>query len=648
VAVLGEFGVPLHGVDARLRDVWEVADLPSRLASLTVGDCRLPDALTRAGLASCRAVLLVTRDERVNVAAAFAVRALQPSVRIVVRSSQRNLNQLLGQHLGNFVAFEPTQLSAPAFALAALGRETVGLFRLEDELIRVSRLDISADHHWRERHLTDLNSSHRRILSRKSAGGGPWRHFHEWEPGVPLGTGDVITCIELGDARTPSQEMATAASATRDAGGDGAKRSAASWRHAAVVLWRQSAQTTRVAILAALVIATLYVSGVMLFALQYPDITLRDAANVAMVLVLGGFDNLFGQLRLPFAIPLWLHVFSVALSVSGTVGIGILYAFLTERILSARFRLFLSRARPPKRDHVVLVGVGALGKEMARLLRRLRRPLLVVSDAAEDIDLPAGVPVLVGATADMLPRANVATARGFVALTDDDVGNLEAALAARAENPRCTLVIRTEDARLCASVAALVPGARPLGVHSLAAGAFAAAAFGENVHELLHIEDHTILLTEYRVEVGDTLLDRLVGEIAYGYGVIPLLLRRHAKDRAEFFPSDDVRLVSGDRLWVLATIEALRSIEQGRVRAPSCRVVVQSVTSSKVVFEAAMTLARVSGCDVATANAVFENLPADVPVALYEHQAQRLLRELERIGVSAALKLANDAPDRAP
>ena len=42
-----------------------------------------------------------------NIETAIAARRLNPNVHIVVRSSRQNLNQLLKDQLGNFVALDP-------------------------------------------------------------------------------------------------------------------------------------------------------------------------------------------------------------------------------------------------------------------------------------------------------------------------------------------------------------------------------------------------------------------------------------------------------------------------------------------------------------------------------------------------------------
>jgi Trk K+ transport system NAD-binding subunit len=283
----------------------------------------------------------------------------------------------------------------------------------------------------------------------------------------------------------------------------------------------------------------------------------------------------------------------------------------------------------------VLLGLGPLGEEIGRLLGELRRPFVAVTETNPPADTAPDIPLVVGSLEDAMSKAHLHRARSIVALGEDEVKNLEAALIARTKSPRCTVVIRTDDTHFSRNVAKLVSGARPLGVYALAAEAFAAAAFGENVHDLLHIDDRAALVTDYKVEGGDTLVGKLIGEVAYGYGVVPLLLQRDETKPVEFFPSDDVRLQQGQRLVVLASIEGLRSIELGTPRAPSCRVHVDAAGGEDGAFDGAMALARISGCDVALAQEVMRALPATLTTELYEHQAERLVRELGKVRVTA-------------
>jgi hypothetical protein len=103
------------------------------------------------------------------------------------------------------------------------------------------------------------------------------------------------------------------------------------------------------------------------------------------------------------------------------------------------------------------------------------------------------------------------------------VANLEIGLMARTVNLNCNLVLRTLDPRFGENVARLLPDAMILRAYALAAEAFVGAAFGENILNLFHLNDRTTLVTEYQIEAGDTLNGLLLAEIAYGYGVVPIL-----------------------------------------------------------------------------------------------------------------------------
>jgi Trk K+ transport system NAD-binding subunit len=646
VASLKLFGVPVHGVDLTTRDRWEVANLPTLLDSFSLGDCRAASVLEQAKVGQCRAALLVTGDTRMNIAAAFAVRSLHPQARIVIRSGQKNLNELLAAHLGNFVAYEPSELSAPSFALAALGggagRETAGLVRLAGRLLRVVRVRVTRQHAWVGSTLASLESPGRRVVGLQRASERTWGRFQAWDPHAKIGVDDVVGYIDLADARGPGLFAYGASSVAKDGAEDGERwtktfASALTWpaiKARAGQFWSAGTQMRRVAMVSAVVIATVYVLCVLLYWARYPDMSWQDAANVGVVLVMGGFDNLFGQLKLPFRIPPWLYVFSVLVSVSGTVAVGILYAFLTERVLSVRFQFRRYRLPLPRRDHVVLIGLGPIGERIATFLGELRQSLIVLDDGPGARDGGPALPVVVGTLRDSMDKVRLRTARSVVALGDDDVQNLEAALVARKANPRCTVIIRSDDRLFSENIAKLVPDARPLGVYALAAEAFATAAFGERVHALLGFGETTGVVTEYEVASGDTLVDRLVGEIAYGYDVVPVLLQRDGKS-PEWFPQDDTRLERGDRLVLLATTEGLRDIEHGQTRTPRCRVHVDSAATQEAEFEGAMVIVRYSGCDLATAQDMIKSLPASLDVPLHEQQAERLVRELGKVRVQA-------------
>jgi voltage-gated potassium channel Kch len=82
VVNLKTFGVRVSAVEQKPPTRWEVESVPDDLETLVVGDCRQATVLEQAGVRDCRAVLLVTTHEQVNLEAALTARVLNPSVRL--------------------------------------------------------------------------------------------------------------------------------------------------------------------------------------------------------------------------------------------------------------------------------------------------------------------------------------------------------------------------------------------------------------------------------------------------------------------------------------------------------------------------------------------------------------------------------------
>jgi Trk K+ transport system NAD-binding subunit len=640
--VLKELGVSVYGLNERGHPSWENERSPSLFDRLTVGDCRRHSALREAGIASCRAVLLTTSDERVNVTAAIAARSLNPEIRLILRSSQKNLNEVLDQTLGNMVALDLAELPAAAFSMAAIGSETVGLFPLEDRMLRVVEKCIASNHLWHaSRTLDELNTRWRRVLDRTGAREQSVIDFYSWDPRDRLNAGDVLTYIEL----TDSIEPRTAETSDRPSRMLRGIRWA-NLRTMPVWLWRRASSSWRSVIVVGCALLLIHLTGLIVYKTRYPEISLLDAFNIATVLIFDGYSNMFAQLKLPFPIPAWLLLYSLLMTISGAVVTGMVYAFLTARVLSARLQFRRRTGRIPSRNHVVVLGLGRLGHRVASLLHELRQPVAGADEDEPDSDALPDVAVVTGSLRQAIQKTNCSTAASVLVLTDDDVKNLELALLTARSNQNCNLVIRSDDTEFGSSLSSLAPRVHTISTYALSAEAFAAAALGEKVLNLIRIRRQTVLVTEYEVTDGDTLEQRLLSEVACGYGVVPVLHQQRS-EAAAFFPSDDIRLAAGDRLVVLATIDGLHRVEHGSASERSYRVRITRALSQELSFEAARVIARISGCELGAARTLMAELPGTLETPLYRHQADRMVRELGRVSVSAEAMPAGSAPLRA-
>lgn len=590
---------------------------------IVTGDCRKPHVLLKAHVDTCRAVLIVGDDERSNIATAFEARALNPRARIVIRSAQNKLNELLVAQLGNLAAFEPHDFAARAFAVASLGDETKARFELNDRKVQVVTHEVKAGDWCDGRTPWDLTSSRRRILSHVSGNRILMDLFSLQSAEEGIGAGDVLNFVELREA--PEDAVVT----------QFARRKRESIRRRlAEALRRTISAAPWVALVSLLTIVLLATLGIFLYRAENPEVAWFDAINIAAVLAVGGFDNVFAGLKMPFRISPGLYVYSLLMKIFSAIFLGIVIATLTEKVLGARFQIAARRPLAPSEDHTIVVGMGPIGRNVANMLRQWSRPTAGVTEHALAEDVLRGLPIESGPIEIALERANVGSARSVVITGDDQVANLETTLLARSLNPHCNLVFRAADRELARAVAALVPRSAGICDIEIAAQAITGAAFDETILTAFDLAGRTVLVTEYLLKPGDGLVDRQLAELAYGYGIAPLT---HERDAENWRPTDDVRLQAGDKIVVLATVDALRRIEHGELQPPTHRLFIENCRGPEVAFEAGNIIARIAGCDLSMARRTLSELPCELRTLVYKQPGSRLVRELRNLGVTAHL-----------
>ncbi len=636
VVSLKKFGVKVIGIEQHPPLSWEIKTLPNLLELLIIGDCSDKSILTNAQIDQCRAALIVTTSEKVNVETAIAIRQLNPKTRLILRSAKENLNELLSQQLGNFIAYEPTQLPASAFALSALGTETLGLFTLENKQLRISQIKLSVSHPWCNfRLLSELNTRTRRIIHHSRLHLSLPSNFYQWQPDTRLLANDTVIYIETEDSFRLNPHF----SRQKRPRFSGQKL----WQilpslglnfcHFITRFWQLSLQEQirRVALFSGLIIFLLVIVGTFLFKNYYEGTTFFSAFYVTATLLLGGYGDLFGSFEPIKELPQWLQLFSLVLTVTGTAFVGVIYALLTEALLASKFEFTNKRPAIPQENHIVIVGCGRVGEKVAKLLKQYKQTILAISfNPKIDKSKWQNFPLIIGNVQESLKKAHLDKAKSVVVVTNDDIVNLEVALITQSINPQSNLVIRTNGDNLTENLTQLLPQAAVIGAYQVSAEAFAGAAFGENILHIFRFAHQTILVTEYQIEAEDTLNGLLLSEIAYGYGVMPILSETHHSYNPILLPADDLRANIGDRLIVLATIEGLRRIEDGNRHQPTSELLIQSAKSNDALFEGGNAIARISGCPLAVARETMNNLPRILPVKLYYHQAKRLVKALRK------------------
>jgi Trk K+ transport system NAD-binding subunit len=450
-------------------------------ATLVAGNYRDQAVLRAAGVATAGALVVTEDDDVGNLHAALAAQELNLALRMRLRMFNQELGRRVRQLFEDCQVFDSASLAVPAFVSAAL---------LQD---------------WQQR----VEVAGRTLVVRRAGAG---------EPGVllplasvqPDGTtelfpaaGDQLLCLAW------AQPTARRARRPERPPLEQPGRLAAAW----TVLLGADARLRVMTV----IVLVLTLTGIAIFWLfSEQDLDLIDAIYFTVTIMT---TTGFGDIHLRNAPPP-LQLYGVALMLSGTAALAILFALITDALISARLARVIGAAIPRGlHDHVIVCGLGNIGYRMVEQLHDLGVPLVAAERDEHNRYLPAvrrlGVPVLVGdiRLPETLQILQVQRARSVVVVTSSDIVNLETALNTQTLRPEVRVVLRLFDPDLAARVE------RAFGIHisrspsALAAPAFAAAAAGEHVLTTIAVGAEVLAVVRLRVAPGCRVQGHTVAEL---------------------------------------------------------------------------------------------------------------------------------------
>ena len=150
----------------------------------------------------------------------------------------------------------------------------------------------------------------------------------------------------------------------------------------------------------------------------------------------------------------------------------------------------------PRRDHVIVVGLGQVGLRLCLLLRECGVAVVAVDDREDGENVgearEAGLPVVIGRGADpsLLRRLSPHRALALTAVTDDDLANLSIGMSARSLEDDMRVVLRVGDGRLANETRSLFKIGLVRDVHRIAAALIAAQATGSQASSVICRDEH--------------------------------------------------------------------------------------------------------------------------------------------------------------
>lgn len=486
--------------------------------------------LLAAGVRGATAVALVDREDVTNIHRALRVQEIDPSVRLVVRLFNTRLGARIEGILPTATVLSVSETAAPSFVAQAIGRNTRQHVRLADRTFVVAGRREVGD----ETVLCGLAAN-----SQTGAAGGP-----RLLPDESDDPADYVLALAVSRARVTDQLSRPRTERVRNL----VDRAVA----------RVRGTLTRRLARAALALVLLFVAGTVAFATA-GGYSLGDAIYLAVL-------DSAGAAQPDTQASVAVRVIQAFVTVVGIAIIPLVTAVVVESAVSARTAGGPLR-RVPRRDHVVVVGLGNVGLRIVTTLRERGVPVVGVErgddTAGAAAAARAGVPVVFGdATRErVLREAGAEEARALVAVTSDDATNLQAALVARSVQRAVRVVLRLRDDDLAARVERSMD-AISRSVSYVAAPVFAAALRDGQVLATIPVGRRILLMAEVTVGRASLMTGLPVAVLVEAGQVRVIGVFRGAGPDAvlELPPRPRRGLKVGDRLLVVATRGGLGTV----------------------------------------------------------------------------------------
>ncbi len=153
-------------------------------------------------------------------------------------------------------------------------------------------------------------------------------------------------------------------------------------------------------------------------------------------------------------------------------------------------------------------------------------------------------------TPGQLDAANLQTERAILAVTSDDLANLQCGLASREHNPAVRIVLRIFDPTLAARLDNSVELDLTRSISALAAPAFSAELLDRRSAVALALSNVPLRVLETQVPPGSALAGRLIRDVHRDGELRILALGDHWR------PRDDMSIAVGELIAVVGTRRA--------------------------------------------------------------------------------------------
>ncbi|MBD3884154.1 NAD-binding protein [Phormidium tenue FACHB-886] len=452
-------------------------------ADILIDDFCSAAALEAAGIQEAQTLVLTASDDAQNLAALTQARVLNPQIRIVNRLFNSSLGDRLDQTLLDHWSMSVAALSAPVFTFAALGNRAIGQLQLFNQMWAIREEYIDEFHAWRGRKLSDLWEDRSRMLIYYLPAHTQPAYSHAVQGHVPSqpvnSPTDLVSAVvsnkhlQVGDRIIVASKPEVRTS----------QRSLHQKFFGLLAGMRHFQEHIRPTVVITLVLLLIIFIATFTYTTANASVSPIDALyfSVGMITGAGGDDAILARA------PLDIKVFTVVMMLVGAAVIGLFYALLNDFVLGSRIQQLWNTARVPQRHHYIICGLGGVGIQIIQQLKDSGCEVVAIERDANNRFLSTArslrVPVIQGEAnlATTLQAARITGASALIAVTKDDVTNLEISLTAKGLAPKLPVIVRSQNPKFAPLAQHVFEFEAVLSPADLAAPSFAAAALGGRI-----------------------------------------------------------------------------------------------------------------------------------------------------------------------
>ncbi len=523
-------------------NVVAISDRPfpsERGDDLVIGDLRAASTLIGAGIREAHTLVLCSDDDGLNLAILTQARVINPRIRIVNRIFNETLGERLDKTLPDHFSMSVSELAAPIFSFAAFGNQAIGQLQLFNKTWPIYEEVIDSDHPWLGMPLSKLWTSLERMLIYYLPANGEKDLISAVVDGENLQLGDHLvigTQPKVSKNRRP--KPLTFLKALSNFG-----------------------QFSRHGRPIAIVILALLVT-ILLATVTYVCVNFNTSIIDALYFSVGMITGAGGQEQVAEQAPDGIKLFTAIMMIVGAGVIGICYALINDFVLGSRLKQFWDAARIPARKHYIVCGLGEIGMKIVHQLLNQGQEVVVIEQDHNNRFLHTarslGVPVIIEdcRIANTLKAANIEQAAALLAVTSDDMVNVEIALCAKGITSQLTVVARNREPQFAESVQQVFDFDHVLCPTELATPSFVAAALGGKVLGHGMTEDLLWIALGTLITPAHPFCSKTVKDVARDADFVPLYLE-HNNKTVHSWELLETYLKPGDILYLTMPATAL-------------------------------------------------------------------------------------------